>query len=235
MNNLLELLEKWASNPVFYRWNDGIAENTLLTLYMTFATLALTIVFGLPLGIFLFEAAGSKSKLVRWIHKVVGFIVNVVRSFPFIILIIALIPLTKEIVGRSTGPNAAMFALTVSAVPFFARLVEVNLREIPHGKIEATQMMGATRFQIIKQVLIPEALPGLIGSATTTAITIVGYTAMAGAVGGKGLGDLAYRLGYGAYQDEVMVATVIILIAIVILIQVVGDRLAKAVDHRASK
>ncbi|MGQ4494636.1 methionine ABC transporter permease [Dermabacteraceae bacterium P13101] len=231
--NITEILTEWLANPIFHRWRDGLWDNTLITLYMTFGCMFLTVLLGTPLGVFLFEAAGSRSRLVRAVHSVTGFVVNVVRSFPFIILIIALIPFTRELIGRSTGPNAAMLALVVSAVPFFARLVEVNLRDIPHGKIEAALMMGASRWQIVRQVLIPEALPGLIGSITTTTIAVVGYTAMAGTVGGKGLGDLAFRLGYGGYDNGVTVAAVIMLLIIVIAIQMLGDRMSRAVDHRA--
>ncbi len=167
-------------------------------------------------------------------NRVVGFVVNVGRSFPFIILIIALIPVTRFIVGRVTGPNAAMFALAISAIPFLARLIEINLREISAGKVEAVQMMGATRWQIIRQVLLPEALPGIIGSLTTTTIAVIGYTAMAGTVGGKGLGDLAIRNGYQSYDNVVMVATVVVLVVIVIAVQALGSALSRAVDHRAA-
>ena len=133
-----------------------------------------------------------------------------------------------------TGPNAAMFALVISAIPFLARLIEINLREISAGKVEAVQMMGATRWQIIRQVLLPEALPGIIGSLTTTTIAVIGYTAMAGTVGGKGLGDLAIRNGYQSYDNVVMVATVVVLVVIVIAVQALGSALSRAVDHRAA-
>src|SRR5690625_833469 len=135
-------------------------------------TMALTVLLGLPLGIALFETDGSASPMVRTINQIVSAMVNVLRSFPFFILIIALIPFTAAITGRSTGPNAAMVALTIAAVPFAARLFELNLREIPAGKVEAVAMMGASRWQIIRQVLIPEALPGIIGSITTTTIAV---------------------------------------------------------------
>lgn len=225
----------WIHNPVFTTWdpNTSLWSNTLITLYMTAGTMLFAVLIGLPLGILLFETESSARPAARWVNRVVGFVVNVGRSFPFIILIIALIPITRLVVGRVTGPNAAMFALVVSAIPFLARLVEINLREIPAGKIEAVRMMGATRAQVIRQVLIPEALPGIIGSLTTTAIAVIGYTAMAGAVGGKGLGDLANRMGYQSYDDVVMIATVVLLIVIVIAVQALGSALAASVDHRA--
>ncbi|NMA77469.1 MAG: ABC transporter permease [Actinomycetales bacterium] len=215
------------------RWDGGPWEATLVTLYMTVVTMGLTVLLGLPLGIALFETDGSASPLVRGVNQVTGFVVNVLRSFPFFILIIALIPLTSAITGRSTGPNAAMIALTIAAVPFAARLFELNLREIPAGKIEAVRMMGASRWQVIRQVLVPEALPGIIGSITTTTIAVIGYTAMAGSVNAGGLGQLAYNRGYTGYQTEIIIVTVILLVAIVILVQLLGSRLARAVDHRA--
>ena len=230
---MIAILMDWLENPLFHRWDGGLWQNTLTTLYMTAVTMVLTVLLGLPLGVALFETDGSKSPLVRAINQVVGFVVNVLRSFPFFILIIALIPLSSALTGRSTGPNAAMIALTIAAVPFAARLFELNLREIAAGKIEAVQMMGASRWQVIRQVLIPEALPGIIGSITTTTIAVIGYTAMAGSVNSGGLGQLAYNRGYTGYQTEIIVATVILLIAIVILVQLLGSRLARAVDHRA--
>ncbi|MFQ6485321.1 methionine ABC transporter permease [Brachybacterium epidermidis] len=223
------------TNPVFTTWDSNFSlwSNTLITLYMTAGTMLLSTLVGIPLGVALFETSRSPHGLTRWINRVVGFAVNVGRSFPFIILIIALIPVTRFVVGRVTGPNAAMFALTISAIPFLARLIEINLQEVAAGKIEAVRMMGATRFQVIRQVLLPEALPGIIGSLTTTAIAVIGYTAMAGAVGGKGLGDLAIRMGYQSYDNVVMIATVVILVLIVIALQSAGTALARAVDHRA--
>jgi len=226
---------EWLQNPVFSTWdsNTSLWSNALITLYMTAGTMLLATLIGLPLGVLLFETEKSHGSLARWVNRIVGFVVNVGRSFPFIILIIALIPVTRFVVGRVTGPNAAMFALTVSAIPFLARLIEINLREISAGKIEATQMMGASRWQVIRQVLLPEALPGIIGSLTTTTIAVVGYTAMAGVVGGKGLGDLATRMGYQSYDNVVMIATVVLLVVLVIAIQALGSFFAKAVDHRA--
>ena len=226
---------EWLQNPVFTTWdsNTSLWSNALITLYMTAGTMVFATLVGLPLGILLFETEKARGSLALWVNRIVGFVVNVGRSFPFIILIIALIPVTRFVVGRVTGPNAAMFALTISAIPFLARLIEINLREISAGKIEATQMMGASRWQVIRQVLLPEALPGIIGTLTTTTITVIGYTAMAGVIGGKGLGDLATRMGYQSYDNVVMVATVLLLIVMVIAVQSLGSSLAKAVDHRA--
>lgn len=228
---------EWLDNPVFTTWdsNSSLWSNTLITLYMSIGTMLVTALVGIPLGILLYETDGAASPLARWINRIVGFVVNVGRSFPFIILIIALIPVTRFVVGRVTGPNAAIFALTISAIPFLARLIEINLREISAGKIEAVKMMGATRWQVIRQVLLPEALPGIVGSLTTTMIAVIGYTAMAGTVGGKGLGDLAIRMGYQSYDNVVMIATVLVLVVIVIAVQALGTMLARSVDHRAQR
>lgn len=230
---MIETLQEWLSNPAFTRWKGGLWEATWLTLYMTGGTMLLTVLLGTPLGVLLYEADRTTHPGVRALHRILGFVVNVVRSFPFFVLIIVLIPISAALVNRSTGPNAAMVALTVASVPFFARLVELNLREIPAGKIEAVQMMGATRLQVIRQVLLPEALPGLIASITTTTIAVVGYSAMAGAVNSGGLGQLAFNRGYVSYQTEIMVATVLLLIVIVVAIQMAGSFLSRAVDHRA--
>lgn len=223
----------WIHSTAFTQWQDGVWQATAMTVAMTLGTMLLTTLLGVPLGVLLFESEGSRRPAVRALHRIVGFCVNVLRSFPFFVLIIVLIPLSSALVGRSTGPGAAMVALTVSAVPFLARLVEVNLREIPAGKVEAVEMMGATRGQVIRQVLLPEALPGLVGSLTTTTIAVVGYTAMAGALDSGGLGQLAYNRGYVSYDTPVMVATVVLLVLLVVAIQVVGSRLARALDHRA--
>ncbi|MCL6423180.1 ABC transporter permease [Brachybacterium sp. JHP9] len=231
------VLQEWFSNSAFTTWdsNSSLWSNTLITLYMTAVSMLLATIIGLPLGVLLYETerASATSRAARWTNRIVGFIVNVGRSFPFIILIIALMPVTRFVVGRVTGPEAAIFVLTISAIPFLARMIEINLNEVAAGKIEAVQMMGASRWQVIRQVLLPEALPGIVGSLTTTTIAVIGYTAMAGVVGGKGLGDLANRRGYQSYDNVVMVATVVMLVAIVIAVQMIGSRLARQVDHRA--
>ena len=232
---MIEMISEWLKDPVFTSThaNNSLWINTWLTIRMVGVTMILTVIFGVPLGVALFELSRSRHKFSKPLFQVVGFVVNVLRSFPFIILIIALIPLTTLLVGRATGPNAAIVSLTIAAVPFLARLVETALRDIPAGKIEAVEMMGANRFQVIRQVLIAEALPGIIAAITTTTIGVVGYSAMAGTVGAGGLGDLAYRKGYISYNNVVMVATVIVLIILVVLVQVIGDWLARKVDHRA--
>lgn len=232
---MIETITEWFQDPVFtsMQTNNSLWINTWLTIRMVSITMLLTVIFGVPLGVLLFELSRAQSKLARTLFQVVGFVVNVLRSFPFIILIIALLPLTELLVGRATGPNAAIVSLSIAAVPFLARLVETALRDIPAGKIEAVEMMGANRFQVIRQVLIAEAMPGIISGITTTTIGVVGYTAMAGTVGAGGLGDLAYRKGYMSYNNVVMVAVVVVLIILVVLVQILGDWLARKVDHRA--
>lgn len=222
---------RWLNNPVLTN-PDGLLGALLDTLFMSGMTMLLTFVIGLPLGVLLHGTSKHGLFPSAAVNSVIGTIVNIGRSMPFIILMIALIPFTRFVVGTSLGPGAAVVPLTVGAIPYFARLVEINLREVDAGKIEATQMMGASRVQIVRQVLLAESLPGLIGSATTTAVTVISYTAMAGAVGGGGLGDMAIRYGYNRWMPDVMIVTVVLLVLIVQIVQTVGDRLTRAVDHR---
>lgn len=221
----------WLNNPVLTN-PDGLLKAITDTLFMSGMTMLLTVLLGLPLGMLLY--ATSKQGLIpnSAVNSVVGTIVNIGRSMPFIILMIALIPFTRAVMGTALGAGAAVVPLSVGAIPYFARLVEINLREVEAGKVEAAQMMGASRLQIMWQVLLAEAKPGIIGSITTAAVTVISYTAMAGAVGGGGLGDMAIRYGYNRFMPDVMIVTVVLLIVIVQVVQMVGDRLARAVDHR---
>jgi D-methionine transport system permease protein len=193
------------------------------TIYMVFLSTLFSVVFGLPLGI----AVAISEPGGIWVHprfnKVLNIIINVTRSFPFIILMIAVFPLSKLIVGRRIGTTAAIVPLTISAIPFFARLVESSIKELSHGIIEAALSVGASSRQIILKVLIPEALPSIVSGITLTVISLIGYSAMAGAIGGGGLGDLAIRFGYQGFQEDIMIGTVIILIAIVQAIQGIGN------------
>lgn len=200
------------------------------TIYMIGIALIVALIIGLPLGIILFvtdkglfwENAGVKS--------ILGFIVNMVRSVPFIILLVAITPLTILVAGSPIGPTAASVSLSVAAIPFFARIVETSLREIDKGVIEAAIAVGATPWMIIKDVLLPEAKSSIIQGVTLTVISLVAYSAMAGFVGGGGIGDLAIRFGYYRYDNTIMVVTVIVLILLVQIVQLVGDRVSKAVD-----
>ena len=209
-----------------------IGRACLDTLAMLSGSLLLSILFGLPLGVLLY-LTGERGLLAnRFGNVVLGAIVNVLRSVPFIILLIVMIPLTMALVGTSLGVAGAIPPLVVGAAPFYARLVESALREVDRTTIEATQAMGATTRQIVTGALIPEALPGLIAGATVTAVALVSFTAMAGVVGAGGLGDLAIRFGYQRFQTDVMVVTVVLLVALVQLIQYGGDRLARRVTRR---
>lgn len=211
---------------------ERVWDATKETIYMTFTSLVMVFVFGMLIGLILFLTRNNESTFSKIIHKVVAFLVNIFRSIPFIILIVLLIPVTKEIVGKITGPTAGLPALIIAAAPFFGRLVEAGFREIDKGVVEAAESMGATLWEIIYKVLIPESLPSILAGITTTAISLVGYTAMAGVIGAGGLGNLAYLEGFQRNQPTVtLVATVLILI-IVFIIQITGDQLIKAVDKR---
>ena len=198
---------------------------TLDTLLMLGGSLLFTIILGLPLGVLLFLSGPRQLFENGPLYAALSFVVNVLRSLPFIILLIVMIPFTVLITGTSLGVAGAIQPLVVGAAPFFARLVETALREVDRGIIEATQAMGATTRQIIFSALLPEARPGIIAAITVTAITLVSYTAMAGVVGAGGLGDLAIRFGYQRFQTDVMVVTVVLLLVLVQVLQSVGDRL----------
>jgi len=198
---------------------------TLDTLLMLGGSLLFTILLGLPLGVLLFLSGPRQLFENGPLYALLSFIVNVLRSLPFIILLIVMIPFTVLLTGTSLGVAGAIPPLVVGAAPFFARLVETALREVDRGIIEATQAMGATTRQIIFSALLPEARPGIIAAITVTAITLVSYTAMAGVVGAGGLGDLAIRFGYQRFQTDVMVVTVVLLLVLVQVLQSVGDRL----------
>ncbi|MEH7436833.1 methionine ABC transporter permease [Neobacillus drentensis] len=202
------------------------------TIYMIVISLAIAIVIGLPVGILLFVTDKGLFLQNRIIQVTMGFLVNLIRSIPFIILLVALIPLTDFIVGSTIGPTAASVSLSVAAIPFFARIVETALREIDKGVIEAAIAAGATPTMIIKDVLLLEARSGIISGITLTLISLIGFSAMAGTVGGGGIGDLAIRFGYYRYDNTIMIATVVILIVLVQVIQLLGDYIAKVVDKR---
>ncbi len=202
------------------------------TLTMIGISLSVALIVGLPLGILLFTTDRGLFLANRPVNSIVGFIVNILRSIPFIILLVALIPLTKFITGTTIGPIAASVSLSVAAIPFFARIVENSLREIDKGVIEAAIAVGATPWMIIKDVLLPEAKSSIIQGVTLTIISLVAYSAMAGVVGGGGIGDLAIRFGYYRYDNTIMVVTIVILIVLVQLIQQAGDYTAKLIDKR---
>ncbi|WP_242393750.1 methionine ABC transporter permease [Anaeromyxobacter oryzisoli] len=204
----------------------------LETLVMVGISSALSAVLGLPLGVVLVATSPGHIRENAIVNRVLGAVVNAGRSTPFIILLVAIIPFTRLVVGTSIGTAAAVVPLTIAAIPFVARLAEAALREVDPGLIEAAQSMGATPLQIVLKVLVPEALPGLVAAITITVVTLIGYSAMAGAVGGGGLGDLGIRYGYQRFLPEVMLAVVIVLIALVQVVQSVGDRLARRLNKR---
>lgn len=201
------------------------------TLYMVGVSSLVAFLFGLPLGIILLVSEKGNILENRPLNKILGSIVNATRSTPFIILMVLLIPVTRVIAGTSIGTNAAIVPLAIAATPFVGRVVESALREVDGGVIEAALSMGATPWQIIRKVLLPEAIPAIIGGLTLSVINLIGYSAMAGVIGGGGLGDLAIRYGYQRFRIDVMVLTVIVLIALVHICQGLGDFLARRFRH----
>lgn len=201
---------------------------------MTMLAIGLTaaVLLGGPLGIVLFLVADGQSLQNRPLALVLGWIVNTVRSFPFIILLVALVPFTRIIAGTSIGPLAAAVPLSFAAIPYFARLVEQNLRDVPRGVIEAAHAMGASEFQIVFRVLLVEARSGLVLALTVLSISFLSYSAVAGVVGGGGIGDLAIRYGYYRFETDIMIVTVAILVAMVQAIQFTGTRIARRIDQR---
>ncbi|EON87467.1 methionine ABC transporter permease [Plesiomonas shigelloides] len=202
------------------------------TLAMVLVSGAIGLALGIPLGVVLFISKPGQIKEHALLNKALGTVVNIGRSIPFIILIVSIIPLTRLLVGTSIGTMAAVVPLAIGATPFIARLVEGALMEIPSGLVEAARAMGASPLQIIVKVMLPEALPGIINGITITLVTLVGYSAMAGAVGGGGLGDVGIRYGYQRFDGTVMLVVVAILVLLVQIIQSVGERLVRATDHK---
>ena len=202
------------------------------TIYMVIVSMAISTVIGVPLGVLLHVTSKGEILDAPMLNRTVGAVVNAVRSIPFIILMVAIIPLTRLIVGSAIGTTAAMVPLVIASVPFIGRQVETSLREVPHGLIEAALSMGATPMQIISRVLLPESMPSIVSQLTTVIIALVGESAMAGAIGGGGLGDLAIRYGYQRFRPDIMIATVVILIVLVQLVQFAGNSLAARLNKR---
>ena len=203
------------------------------TVYMVVVSMIIATIIGVPLGVLLHTTSKGQILESLAVNRIVGAIVNAVRSIPFIILLVAIIPFTRLLVGSAIGTTAAMVPLVIAAIPFIGRQVETSLKEVPFGLVEAAQSMGATPAQIIWKVLLPESMSSIVAQLTTVIISLVGESAMAGAVGGGGLGgDLAIRYGYQRFRPEIMLATVVILIVLVQLVQFVGNTLAKRLDKR---
>lgn len=204
-----------------------LADATGETLYMVGVATVLTVLLGVPLGVLLTVTAPGALAPHPTVNRLLGLVVNLGRSLPFIILLVLVAPVTRGIVGTTIGSTATIVPLTIGAVPFLARLVETSLREVAHGKVEATLAMGARRRDVVRTVLLPEALPSLVAGITVTVVALISYSAMAGAIGGGGLGDFAIRYGYQQFRTDITLATVVLLLLVVQLLQWAGDRWAR--------
>lgn len=223
----------WLNDSILLS-SDAVPTALIQTLQLVFVPFVFVIVFGIPLGVVLYVTAPGGLAPVRWLNSSLGAVVNVTRSLPFLVLVIALWPLGRLLVGSSLGTVAAMVPLTIGTIPFLARLVEASLREVDGGKIDAARVVGATRWQIITKTLLPEAISGIIAGLTITIVALLGFSALAGVIGGGGLGDLAIRYGARSYDGPVLWATVLLLIVLAQIFQVVGDHLTRRTDHRSS-
>ncbi|OEY95360.1 ABC transporter permease [Acinetobacter proteolyticus] len=211
---------------------DLLLAGTTDTLIMVGVSAILAFLIGLPIALILVSTADFGIYPSKKINQSLGWVINITRSVPFLILMVALIPFTRWIVGTSYGVLAAIVPLTIAAIPFFARIAEVSLREVDQGLIEAAQAMGCNRKQILWHVLLPEALPGIVAGFTVTIVTMISSSAIAGAIGAGGLGDIAYRYGYQRFDMQVMLAVILVLIVLVMLVQTTGDNIAKQLDKR---
>ncbi|WP_426818016.1 methionine ABC transporter permease [Winslowiella sp. 2C04] len=211
---------------------DLMLNATLETLYMVVVAALFTVAIGLPLGIVLFITRKGGIHPAATLNRLLSGLVNIGRSLPFIVLLIALIPFTRLIIGTTLGTTAAIVPITIGAFPFFARIVENALDEVDKGRIEAILSMGGTGWHIVSKVLLPEALPALLAGITLTTVLLIGFSSMAGVIGGGGLGDLAIRYGYQRFNNQIMIGTVVTLIVLVQLVQTLGDRLVRSLAHR---
>ncbi len=216
-------------------WEDLwplLLDGTLDTLYMVALAALFTVLIGLPAGVLLYISRANGLLPLPKVNALLGAVINIGRSLPFIVLLIALIPFTRLLIGTTLGSTAAVVPITIGAFPFFARLTENALDEVDHGRIEAILSMGGNVWQVITKALLPEALPALLAGITLTVVMLIGFSSMAGVIGGGGLGDLAIRYGYQRFNDQVMMGTVIILVALVQGVQMAGDRLVRRLAHR---
>lgn len=223
--------QRWFPHLDAGKWAE-IGNATIDTLLMLGGSLPLTLLIGLPLGVLLFLTGPRQLHAKPALYGALSLIVNILRSVPFIILMIVLIPVTLAVMGTSLGVRGAILPLVIGAAPFYARLVETALREVDRGVIEASLAMGATTRQLVTRVLLPEALPGLIAGATVTTVALIGFTAMGGAIGSGGLGDLAYRDGYLRSHTDIAFITIVLLVILVQILQTTGDRLVVRFTHR---
>ncbi|EFM21852.1 methionine ABC transporter permease [Pantoea eucalypti] len=214
------------------RFQELLLNATGETLYMVLLAALFTVAIGLPVGVMLFLTRPKGILPNRGISLLLNTLVNTGRALPFVVLLIALIPFTRLLVGTTLGSTAAIVPITLGAFPFFARIVENALDEVDRGRIEAVVSMGGTLWHIVSRVLLPEALPALVAGVTLTIVMLIGFSAMAGVVGGGGLGDLAIRYGYQRFDNQIMAATIVVLLALVMLIQKLGDRLVRSLAYR---
>ena len=213
-------------------WIDRLLQGLLDTLLMVGVSSLVALLVGVPMAVLLVTSDKGGVFAAPALNRVLGAIVNLFRSIPFLILRVALLPFTRLVVGTTYGVWAAVVPLTIAATPFFARIAEVSLREVDHGLIEAAQAMGCRRWHIVWHVLLPEALPGIVGGFTITLVTLINSSAMAGAIGAGGLGDIAYRYGYQRFDSQIMLTVIVMLVALVAVIQLGGDRLARGLNKR---
>ena len=213
-------------------WNNMLTA-TWETVWLTIVSMIVVAILGIALGLLLYETTDSDNGLAKVLNWVVALFVNVFRSIPFIILIVLLLPVTSKLVGTIIGPRAALPSLIISAAPFYARMVELAFHELDHGVIEAAESMGATRWQIIRKVLLPESMPALVSGITVTTISLIGYTAMAGAIGAGGLGNLAYQDGFQSNNNAITLVATVIIVLIVFVFQFIGDIVVRHIDKRA--
>lgn len=214
------------------RFQELMFNATLETLYMVMLAAVFTVAIGLPIGVLLFLTRADGVLPNRWIARPLNLLVNIGRALPFVVLLIALIPFTRLLIGTTLGSTAAVVPITLGAFPFFARIVENALEEVDRGRVEAVVSMGGTSWHIVSRVLLPEALPALVAGITLTVVMLIGFSAMAGVIGGGGLGDLAIRYGYQRFNNQIMIATVVELLLLVYLVQKSGDRLVRGLAYR---
>lgn len=213
-------------------WTERLLQGLWDTLLMVGVSSLVALLLGIPMAVLLVTSDKGGIYQAPLVNRVVGAFVNLFRSIPFLILMVALIPFTRLVVGTTYGVWAAVVPLTIAATPFFARIAEVSLREVDHGLIEAAQAMGCRRWHIVWHVLLPEALPGIVGGFTITVVALINSSAMAGAIGAGGLGDIAYRYGYQRFDSQVMLTVIAMLVVLVAVIQLGGDRLARGLNKR---
>ena len=219
----------------FAQYGNLLLVNTWITIYITTLATLFSYIFGVPIGVLVVITQPHGIWPHRSLNAFLGWIVNIGRSIPFIILLVALMPFTRFVMGIAIGPRAVVLPLVIAATPFVARMVESSLQEVDAGVIEVAQSAGSTTWQIVRKVILPESLPSIVLGVSITFITLLGYVAMAGAIGAGGLGDVAIRYGYYKYQTDVMIATIIILIILVEIVQILGNGISKKMDKRIKR